>query len=135
MVPVVEVRRVRQAVRWSGLCHADGSACVAWRSPSPQPPPCPSPCPLPALPLLPAPPALLQVEHIEQVVSAWTGVPVERMDQDDKDRLLTLPHVLKVGWVRAWVGGFGHEGGLSNAALCLVCCPIIQEQHLISSNI
>ena len=44
------------------------------------------------------------MEHIEQVVSAWTGVPVERMDQDDKDRLLTLPDVLKVGgwW---WTGG------------------------------
>ena len=40
---------------------------------------------------------LPQADHIEQVVSAWTGVPVERMSQDDRDRLLTLPDVLKVG--------------------------------------
>jgi len=27
---------------------------------------------------------------IEDVVSAWTGVPVERMDEDDKHKLLSL---------------------------------------------
>lgn len=32
-----------------------------------------------------------------QVVSAWTGVPVERMSEDDRDRLLTLADALKVG--------------------------------------
>jgi len=37
------------------------------------------------------------------VVSAWTGVPVERMNQDDKERLLTLGDALKVGWCVAGV--------------------------------
>ncbi|KAL4441273.1 hypothetical protein ABPG77_011510 [Micractinium sp. CCAP 211/92] len=38
---------------------------------------------------------VVMADHIEQVVSAWTGVPVERMNQDDKDRLLTLGDALK----------------------------------------
>jgi ATP-dependent Clp protease ATP-binding subunit ClpC len=33
--------------------------------------------------------------HVEQVVSAWSGVPVERMSQDDRQRLLTLADVLR----------------------------------------
>lgn len=40
-----------------------------------------------------------------QVVSAWTGVPVERMSEDDRDRLLTLADALKVGARVALDGG------------------------------
>jgi ATP-dependent Clp protease ATP-binding subunit ClpC len=38
---------------------------------------------------------VVDAAHIEQVVSAWTGVPVERMSEDDRDRLLTLADALK----------------------------------------
>lgn len=32
--------------------------------------------------------------HIESVVAAWTGIPVERMSQDEKERVLKLASVL-----------------------------------------
>lgn len=32
---------------------------------------------------------------IENIVSAWTGIPVESMGQDEKDRLVKLSSVLK----------------------------------------
>lgn len=35
------------------------------------------------------------VEHIEQVVSAWTGIPVESLSADDKEKLLSLADVIK----------------------------------------
>ncbi|GAB4819073.1 hypothetical protein N2152v2_006119 [Parachlorella kessleri] len=38
---------------------------------------------------------VVTVEHIEEVVSAWTGIPVERMSQDEKARLASLADVLK----------------------------------------
>ncbi len=38
----------------------------------------------------------VMVEDIEHVVSAWTGIPVERMSQDDRGRLLRLGTTLRV---------------------------------------
>lgn len=38
---------------------------------------------------------VVTTEHIEQVVAQWSGVPVERMNQDEKDKLLNLADVLK----------------------------------------
>lgn len=35
-------------------------------------------------------------EDIEAVVSMWTGIPVEHMLQDERDRLQRLPQALKV---------------------------------------
>ena len=42
--------------------------------------------------------------HIEAVVSAWTGIPLERMSADETGRLLSLASVLKVrgGWRGGW---------------------------------
>ena len=53
---------------------------------------------------------VVDATHIEQVVSAWTGVPVERMSEDDVQRLISLPEALKVGGglQGAWV--LEHEG-------------------------
>jgi ATP-dependent Clp protease ATP-binding subunit ClpC len=48
---------------------------------------------------------VVEAQHIEQVVSAWTGVPVERMSVDDRQRLLTLGEVLQVR--RPGVAGVG----------------------------
>lgn len=52
---------------------------------------------------------VVEAQHIEQVVSAWTGVPVERMSVDDRQRLLTLGEVLQVR--RPGVAGVGVLGG------------------------
>jgi ATP-dependent Clp protease ATP-binding subunit ClpC len=37
---------------------------------------------------------VVSVAHIESVVAAWTGIPVERMSQDEKERVLELSQVL-----------------------------------------
>jgi hypothetical protein len=52
---------------------------------------------------------VVMAEHIEAVVSAWTGVPVERLSQDDRDRLLTLADVLQVS---------GRSKGATTWAAC-----------------
>ena len=36
------------------------------------------------------------VAHVEAVVAAWTGIPVERMTQDDRERLVRMEPALKV---------------------------------------
>lgn len=38
---------------------------------------------------------VVQVEDIETVLSAWTGIPVERMSQDEKEKLCKLGSTLK----------------------------------------
>lgn len=38
---------------------------------------------------------VVSVSHIEAVVSAWTGVPVEKMDSNDREKLLTLGDALR----------------------------------------
>lgn len=57
-----------------------------------------------------------------QVVSAWTGVPVERMSEDDRDRLLTLADALKANWGRkgSAAGCWGCDCWLA----LLWCCGI-----------
>jgi ATP-dependent Clp protease ATP-binding subunit ClpA len=56
-------------------------------------------------------------EDIEAVVSMWTGIPVEHMLQDERDRLQRLPQALKVvsdDWgvealtLRDWGGPLGR---------------------------
>ena len=59
-----------------------------------------------------------------QVVSAWTGVPVERMSEDDRERLLTLADALKasagvqqrMGWPAVGVQGACDAAGVTWAA-------------------
>ena len=38
---------------------------------------------------------IVSVEHIEAIVAAWTGVPVEQMGDDDRERLLGLGESLR----------------------------------------
>lgn len=38
---------------------------------------------------------VVDMADIENIVSAWTGIPVESMGQDEKDRLVKLSSVLK----------------------------------------
>ena len=37
------------------------------------------------------------VSDVEAVVSAWTGIPAERMSADDRERLLRMEPALQVG--------------------------------------
>eukprot|EP00929_Paragymnodinium_shiwhaense_P103702 TRINITY_DN6738_c0_g1_i2.p1 TRINITY_DN6738_c0_g1~~TRINITY_DN6738_c0_g1_i2.p1 ORF type:complete len:913 (-),score=219.61 TRINITY_DN6738_c0_g1_i2:231-2969(-) len=38
---------------------------------------------------------VVRPEHIAEVVARWTGIPVQKLAQSDKDRLLQLPETLK----------------------------------------
>ncbi len=40
--------------------------------------------------------AAVTVADVEAVVSAWTGIPVQRMTQDDRERLARMEPALKV---------------------------------------
>lgn len=40
---------------------------------------------------------VVDIGDIEAVVSAWTGIPVERMAEDEKERLLALVRLLGPG--------------------------------------
>lgn len=55
---------------------------------------------------------VVQAAHIEAVVAAWSGVPVEQLDLDDRQRLLGLADALKVGKWRAGVRVEARGGGL-----------------------
>ena len=75
---------------------------------------------------------VVEAAHIEQVVSAWTGVPVERMCQDDRDRLLTLGGVLQVRGCRRGVHAACRRGGLAGRlASCGPRCAATQPRPSI----
>lgn len=56
---------------------------------------------------------IVDVSDIETIVSTWTGIPVERMAQDEKDKLLNLAGMLKSSLI-------GQDDAVDTVATSLV---------------
>lgn len=63
--------------------------------------------------------ACVTVNDIEAVVAAWTGIPVQRMTQDDRERLARMEPALKV---RASLIFFAFSASLEPSSCCCRCC-------------